>query len=356
MQFRKFFRQFLVFALLFTISTATFAAVESKVPLQYRVGYDLQKYANKTTFLKFMDNTIRPKLIALSRERGGDDDKAAKIGRSVMMKIDNDNYIYHVNYPNGERGGRSYGWTRAFAKADDWSDKTYLRELDKVVRGDETQMGLFYKSIIQLIGNCDGKTYPELGNQQQLVATNFLAIYAAEQYRALVGRSRWDDALFQVTMVAALHGGQKGVVKFYEGKFSSKAYDQNDRVYRKPKGNAEKRSAMLIDYWQFAKTGNRSGINLTRRDFELMGQGISRFMKRNEHFKKIKGMVNGDGRNIFTDIADYFIENDATRLSGVDELATEIAAFLVDVRRQAEDITQYVRGKEALDEDEAAEE
>ena len=199
-----------------------------------------------------------------------------------------------------------------------------------------------------MVGNCDAKGLSKLSGMAERVATNFLAIYGAEEYRATLGTRNWDDALFETLMLGAFHAGQNTLTKFYMGKFSTRSYEQAPGIYDahgapalKP---AKAKAAQLNDYWQFSVNpdSRRSGINLTRPDFEEMGTVITSYEINNSDLKAIEAIVKGSGKNVFKDITQYFA-NDKAKASDADNLAGRVASFLVQVRKDAEKITKTVK-------------
>ena len=110
----------------------------------------------------------------------------------------------------------------------------YLKHLAEVEAENNSQdLDAFYETIVRLLGSSNPDGIENLVAPTQRVATNFLAIYTAEEYRAMVpkGIKNWDDALFQVTMLAAFHGGQSKFTLFYEGKFTNQTKKQAAGVY-----------------------------------------------------------------------------------------------------------------------------
>ena len=123
--------------------------------------------------------------------------QALKEGLGVAVRLDDNNYNIHENFPKSAQGGRSYGWTSG--QVGDWSDKTYLDNLARVVvEKDKDDLKNFYQTIIQVLGACDAEGLAALRNNYdsktntgaptQRVVTNFLAIYTAEEYRAIQGQ------------------------------------------------------------------------------------------------------------------------------------------------------------------------
>ncbi len=315
--------------------------------------YDLNDISNQSTYYSFMEDTVTPELKRLANEdksRKSNEDALAA-GKGIGVKLDEINYNFHVNFPDGDQGGRSYGWTKG--QVGDWSDKMYLTELGKIMTADDAdELSKFYTVIIQVLGASNPAGISDLNGDTQRVANNFLAIYTAEEYRAMVGKSKWDDALLQVTMLGAFHGGQETFTKYYLGKFSNKSKKQAPGVY-KGKVRAASKDADFTDYWQFSanETSKRSGINLTRGDFEKMGKALTSYYADGSHRSNIKAIqkIVGDSPNVIKSISTYFTDGNA-EVDQTDELAKNVAKFLVQVNKDANKITEALNKDDESDE------
>jgi hypothetical protein len=237
----------------------------------------------------------------------------------------------------------------------DWSDAMYLDKLWEVVSGkDEKDIANFYELLIRMLGACNSDdkdlSIEGLQGDTQRVAANFLAIYTAEAYRAMVPEPHmnWDDALFEVTMVAAFHGAQEKLTKFYMLKFTDQSKEQGSGVYAKRRPgpsyeDAKDKDAELNDYWQFSANpdSKQSGINETRVDFEKMGQEITRYEagKKNQALRRIQAVVKGDPENVIKSISQFFTRGQSKDVAKIDALAKDVSEFLMNVRDDAGDIT-----------------
>ena len=336
----------------FVVATSASAAALRDDRYNFDIGFDLAEYQGRT-FLNLMQEVIKPAIdqVANDRDRRLPNETALEQGVGVALKIAPRNFTYHVNYEvSEERSGRSYGLSPT-GKISDPSDKDYLDDLAKLT--DPSELTDFYTTLMEIIADCDARGYSQLERATQGVATDFMAIYVAEQDRHLMsnlGTFNWDDALLQVTLLAAFHAGQSTFTKFYEGEFTSKSYVQYDKVYLLDKGNARQKDAEMNDYWQFTKVApqTRSGINITRRDFERMGEWITMYEGSSPNkrliFNVIKG-VKGQGKNVFKDIAKFFIRKGAPPSMTAEsaQIAADIATFLGQVREDADKITAYVQ-------------
>ncbi|MBK24626.1 MAG: hypothetical protein CME70_11580 [Halobacteriovorax sp.] len=266
---------------------------------EYKSVIDLNDYIGQP-FFDVMRDVIYPELNEQALNRtGGKHLDGIKKGEGVEVILGKDVTTYHVKYKADhedkvERSGRSFGavgYGSIKKYVADASYKHYLRTLERVLRGSDEEVEAFYSAIIKLITDSDPTELAQLETKSKQVASDFVAIYIAEQYRRLtatqgeyLGRShRWDDALMQVTLVAAFHSGQDQMQMFYEGEFTGEVYNQNACLYKAPgkeeeRANTEKREARLYDYWQFtvrSECPGRSGVNLTRRDFEKLGRALT---------------------------------------------------------------------------------
>ncbi|MBY0555374.1 hypothetical protein K2P97_12650 [bacterium] len=278
-------------------------------------------------------------------------------GGGVALKINDDNFAYNVNYGTGEfekdeMTGRSFGEAPG-RLALDASDKHYLQILEKYVRTEGENSEEFYLSLMQILLNSDASNYENISEAGQAVASDFIAVYTAEQDRHLMAELKnhhWDEALLEVTLLSAFHGGQKNVMVMYDGQLTDTTLAQS------PGCNEEERSekrASMIDYWQFSTSNdpancNRSGINITRRDFRALGAMISDYQRENNpelvenverHFKGIK-----TGGNVFAELSDFLINFDTPKKldKKTQQLAQDFTAFLMQVRKDANKMSSHI--------------
>jgi hypothetical protein len=130
------------------------------------------------------------------------------------------------------------------------------------------------------------------------------------------------------------------------GEFTDRSYKQLSGIFNahgapalQPAAGTEK-AADLTDYWQFSPIPSRknSGINETRPDFEKMGQVITAYEKNNADVQAIEQIVGGDGTNVIKDLTTYFAYGKAQAAS-TDELAAHVASLMVQIRADAQAIT-----------------
>lgn len=277
-----------------------------------------------------------------------------KRGEGVSVKLGEGNYNVHINFPKSAQGGRSFGWTTG--KVGDWSDSMYLRELAKLMDSrDEAEIKKFFKVVISMLGCSKPTGLESLKVATQRVATNFLAIYTAEGYRRIQSpRTEWDDALLQVTLLGAFHGGQDEFEMYYAGDFTDSTLEKDSGVYSRGgpgplADEAEGKHADMEDYHQFSaklpeeQGSKRSGINLTRKDFEKMGAAITRSEANNPNLKKIERII-GESRNVYAQLADYYATGKA-KAEDTDVLDDAVAAFMIDTMDHANDISDKLAGR-----------
>jgi len=336
----------------------------AKLP-NFAHNFDLTKASDsgKNTFYKFMHETLAPEMESLAPTAGKVPNRQAlEQGLGVALRLDDSNYNIHENFPESAQGGRSYGWTSG--QVGDWSDKMYLDNLARViVEKDKNDLKNFYQTIIQLLGACDPHELASLTNNYnpetntgvptQRVATNFLAIYTAEEYRAIQGTKNWDDAILEVTLLGAFHGGQTTLTKFYRGKFTTRSnVQETGNYYGLPSKDKNgkviptvAKDAAMDDYWQISKTSTRSGIHLTAGDYGKMGTEITKYESTQAHNKTLSSIqsIVGSGPNVIHSISTYFTEGKADP-SKTNTLAVAVAQFLDQVNTDADVITAWEKG------------
>lgn len=339
------------FVLTFFYSQFIYARVYKNVSVgEYRSVVTVASYKGKT-FFELMKEQIYPALNHESQfmQKSTHLD-GIKMGEGVEVLLTADVTTFHVKYKADtedkvERSGRSFGvigHEQVKLYVADASYMHYLRSLEKLFHHyNDDEINLFYKAILNILVYCDVSLVDQLDLEGKKVAADFIAIYIAEQYRRLtatkgksLGRKhRWDDALVQVTFLAAFHSGQLENTMFYEGVFSETVYPQNACLYRnysatELRENTQKRPSHLYDYWQFSTRSEcpgRSGVNLTRRDFEKMGKEIT-------HFLVVEQELEFKGKNFFKTATDLI-------LNGKLKDSAELLDFLMKSRLRAHDIT-----------------
>jgi len=278
-------------------------------------------------------------------------------GGGVAVQFDQNNISYNVNYGTGEyekdeMTGRSYGEAPK-RLALDASDKHYLQMLENYVRADQQNIGQFYKTILQVLLNSDASGFPRISLAGQAVATDFLAVYIAEQDRHLMADLKshpWDEALLEVTLLSAFHSGQETVMVMYGGELTGTTLQQAHGCSTEER---KEKDASMIDYWQFSTSSDpancrRSGINITRKDFRALGAMITEFQRQKNpslisRIERRLGLRQ-QSQNLFADLSRFLI-NDKTPQQLDREtlkLADDFTTLLLEVRDQAEETTQAI--------------
>lgn len=278
-------------------------------------------------------------------------------GGGVAVKINEENYAYNVNYGTGktakdEMTGRSFGESQPGHLAGDASDAAYLKALEAYSRSAGDKSGDFYRSILQILTNNDTSGYEKISADGQGVAADFLSVYTAEQDRHLMANLKthaWDEALLEVTLLSAFHGGQKTVKVMFRDQLVPTTLKQA------PGGTADedrpKQKASMVDYWQFSsnpdpQSKNRSGINVTRKQFRALGAKITAYEKKNnpELVKKVQAHLAGvkPSGNLFADLSTFLINYKTPSKLSDAKFAADYTEFLMQVRDDADKITGSV--------------
>lgn len=278
-------------------------------------------------------------------------------GGGVAVQINSENTAYNVNYGTGEyekdeMTGRSFG-EAPNRLALDASDKHYLEILENYVRSGDTNIAEFYRAILEILLNSDTKNYAKIAPEGQVVATDFIAVYIAEQNRHLMAELKthhWDEALLEVTLLSALHAGQKNVMVMYNGELTSTTLKQAPGCSDTER--AEKKASM-VDYWQFSSSTdpescNRSGINVTRRDFRALGAAITAYQLENnpelvENVERHLTNTRTKG-NLFAQLSEFLINyKTPKKLSKANlQLAEDFTAFLMQVKKDANKTSEFI--------------
>ena len=278
-------------------------------------------------------------------------------GGGVAVYVSDNNYYYNVNYGTGkndkdEMTGRSYG-AGPTRDADDVSDKDYLKELQDYVRTPNQDISQFYRTMLEILLNCDPVGYAKISPQGQTVMTDFLAVYTAEEDRHMMDPEMdshaWDVALMEVTLLSALHGGQDKVMVMFNGTYT------DTTPVQAPAGQprTRKQPASMTDWWQFTtnlKNPNRSGINITLKDFRYLGAIISEYERKinpgvlakvEAHFNGTHATMNG---NVFQALSSFIVNPKAPdALKGeAYSLAKDVTAFLMQVNKDANQINDAI--------------
>ena len=338
--------RYLIFAALFVMficKTSQARVYYSVYISEFEEVIHLEDFKGQS-FLSFMKEVMYPRLTE-SASKNGDWShfEGVKKGFGVELRLTENITTYHIKYKahweeKAERSGRSYAgvdhkpWNKKVEYVADASYKHYLNTLEKLFRNQE-EVEPFLNAILMILTNCDSSYLESLSAKSKQVAADFMAVYVAEQYRHLISgkgkklgpRHNWDDAHLQVTLLAPFHAGQQQKSMFYKGRFTNKVYHQkyNDLcIYQQPwleiPENHHVRSMNLTDYWQFNKECDRSGVNLTRRDFQKLGRFITPFLFNEMNYEDTQELQKIFKRkyirNYISSISKLFINNKAPRV------------------------------------------
>lgn len=283
----------------------------------------------------------------------------------AIIEYSEGNVAYNIHYGTGDfdkdnRTGRSFGEGIGVRDADDASDKNYLRDLEEFVTEHESSIDEFYSTLMKSLANSDSSGMPTISKFGQLLLTDFLAVYTAEQARNLMdGRihTHWDAALLEVTLMGAFHSGQEELKLFYKDPYTNEI-SFTDTVYNQDTGCSDKerkvREVRLYDYWQFSASTDpqhckRSGINITKKEFRKLGLLISKYQRENNpelvaaverHFSS-----RNRGKNVFYQLSKFFINSktpDSLGEKNSNDLADDFTNFLLQVKKDAQKITKLI--------------
>lgn len=190
-------------------------------------------------------------------------------GLGVKLKIDDNNYNYHVMYMTGKvnpsvevMSGRSFA-SSPVRGVGDATDPEYLRDLSKYLKQTQDQKP-FYRALIMSLAATDPSGFAGLSSLGQLVLGDFFTVYTAEAVRHLMvnlqnGKHPWEIDLAAVTFVSAVSAKLDQVVV-------GGVLTQGD-----------------LGRW-FAPSPNnvaggpqRSGIGITRKDRKIFQKAIHKY-------------------------------------------------------------------------------
>lgn len=274
-------------------------------------------------------------------------------GGGVAVEFNDKNTAYNVNYGSGEYDkdemtGRSFGESTQRLSLDA-SDKHYLASLERYVRTEKQNVPEFYRSILMILLNNDASWLSAVSPAGQVVAADFLAVYIAEQDRHLMSQMQshpWDEALLEVTLLSALHSGQEKVMLVYNGEFTDTTLKQASGCQEETR---EEKAASMVDYWQFSKSTDpencrRSGINITRKDFRMLGAMITSY-QRQAHPELVQAIekdlgLRKESQNLFADLSSFIVNQNTAKSLGTkaQKLAEDMTNFLMQVQADAEKI------------------
>jgi hypothetical protein len=231
------------------------------------------------------------------------------------------------------------------------------------------------RTILQAIANSDFANYLKIDLHGQTLTADFFAVYTAEQVRNLMDNSLttqdWDIALLQMTMLGTFYSKMERPWVIYSDPYLGIKETYTDEVFDQypgksgiQLGNNDKvqqvtwqlRSARMMDWWQRSNQvdldskdlrGTRSGINMTRRQFEKMGLMITTWMNQNhpEITRPIRKSFGIPGDNFYKEIAEFFINHQSPDQYGPEiyEAIEHFMAFQTVVSEEGATIHQFIR-------------
>jgi hypothetical protein len=211
-------------------------------------------------------------------------------GLGVKVKLDANNYNYHVLYKTGKQNpheevmsGRSFA-SAPNRKAADATDPEYLRDLEAYIKANH-DLKPFFQALVSSLANSDTSGLRNLSDEGQAILGDFFTVYTAEAVRHLMvnladGVHPWEIDLAAVTFVSPLSVRMGKIVTGGQLKQDS------------------------IGGW-FAPSPNnqpggpqRSGIGITRRDRKKLQAAIHAYE-----------LTTADGKKIINDIQSIIGKN-----------------------------------------------
>ena len=204
-------------------------------------------------------------------------------GIGAKVKIDDNNYNYHVLYKTGKTkpneevmSGRSFA-SSVVHNASDASDPEYLRDLHKFI-STTPDLKPFYKAMILTLASSDSSTWSQVSDAGQSVLSDFLTVYTAESDRHLMvnlqsGNHPWEIDLAAVTCVSAVSAKIGKIVT------NGVLVDGDSGGWFAPSPN------------NTADGPQRSGIGITRKDRQKFQRAIHAYE-----------MTTPDGKELITQI------------------------------------------------------
>jgi hypothetical protein len=264
-------------------------------------------------------------------------------GLGVKVKIDDNNYNYHVLYKTGRTNpseevmsGRSFASSPGRGVADA-TDPEFLQDLQKYLKETQDERP-FYRAMILAIANSDPSGFSRLSNAGQAVLADYLTVYTAEAVRHQMvdlkdGQHPWEIDLSAVTVASSL--------SVEIGKIVTDGQLVNGD----------------IGGW-FAPSPNnkpggpqRSGIGITRRDRIKFTKAIHAFEQGTpdgrELIKKIQAIIGSqqNGDDVIQGVFEFLSNRNTPNSLGADatKLADLVAEFIEVARHDADDIAKTIR-------------
>lgn len=264
-------------------------------------------------------------------------------GIGVKVKIDDNNYNYHVLYKTGRSNpheevmsGRSFSSSPGRGVADA-TDPEYLRDLQKYLKDTQDERP-FYRALVLSLANTDPSGFARLSNLGQAVLADFLTVYTAEAVRHQMvdlkdGVHPWEIDLAAVTVVSSL---SVEIGKIVAG---GQLVSQDIGGWFAPSPNNKPGGPQ------------RSGIGITRRDRKKFTEAIHKFElgtpDGRELIKKIQAIIGTqhNGNDVIQGVFEFLSNRATPNTLGPNgtKLADLVAEFVEIARNDAEDIAKTIR-------------
>jgi hypothetical protein len=237
------------------------------------------------TYLGFMKDEVKPALDKFE----GDLDKEEKEfknqfkkwqedwiadGVGAAVRIDKKNYFFNVGYRTGAdaqndvKSGRSYGVGPTNRQSDP-SDLAYLTELGDYLKKERKDSKDFVEAIMLALTNNDPSGWSNLSEDGQIVATDFMAIYTAEEDRHLMVNCKSHP--WEIDLAAAT--------------FASVYVAETDKMVK----GGKLTDGEIKNWWAKGSVG--SGIGETRRDRQVLTKKITKSLASNAAAKKATAAI-----------------------------------------------------------------
>lgn len=263
-------------------------------------------------------------------------------GLGVKVKLDDNNYNYHVLYKTGftkpseeVMSGRSFASSITHG-ATDATDPEYLRDLKKYL--DSTvDVKPFYRAMIMALANSDASGWSQLSDLGQSVLSDFLTVYTAEADRHMMvnlqdGKHPWEIDLAAVTAVSALSAKSGKVI------IGGVVTDSDLGGWFAPSPNNKPDGPQ------------RSGIGITRKDRQKLQRAIHAYEITTPDGKQmiadIQGII-GDKYNkndVIQGVFEYLSNKYTPESMGpkAQQLAEVFARFVEAAKEDSEEILKLI--------------
>lgn len=263
-------------------------------------------------------------------------------GIGVKVKIDENNYNYHVLYKTGYTNpheevmsGRSFASSPSHGAADA-TDPEYLRDLKKYLDS-TSDVKPFYRALILALANCDTSGWAQNSDLGQSVLSDFLTVYTAEADRHLMvnlknGQHPWEIDLAAVTAVSAISSKSGKIVNAGEVVESDLVGWFAPSPNNKPDGP------------------QRSGIGITRNDRKKLQRAIHAYEMTTKDGKQLIADIqaiigtNYNKNDVIQGVFEYLSNSYTPESMGpnANKLADLVAKFIEAASNDADEILELV--------------